>query len=174
MQWLTKHAPLVKSITASRGVHTSTVHGLPWEQHVAAVQQLLQQALQVAVLQAAVTAGKAAVACAPAAPQQQQLQQQQQQQQRGLRLSSFATNCLVTPDTLAALPAHSLTHLDIDLEHSKPMDGTVLSAASAQLSSLQHLSLVNESQVSVAGRCLLGLAQLRQLTLLKLCGNWGD
>jgi hypothetical protein len=163
MQWLAKHAPLVKSITAVRRSITSvpgcTVHGLQREQHVATLQQLLQQALQLAA------------SPAPAATAQQQ---QQQRQQRGLRLSSFTSNCLVAPGMLAALPAHSLTHLKFDVEHSKGLSGKVLAAALAQLSSLRHLNLENNSQKPVAGGCLSGLAQLKQLTTLKLLGNRSD
>jgi hypothetical protein len=158
MQWLVKHAPLVKSITAIYSCWTSqfTVHGLPWEQYVAAAQQLLQQALQLAASQAATIPAAAARILASSTSQQQQ-QQQQQRRPHGLRLSSFTSNCLVTPDTLAALPAHSLTHLDVELVHSKALDGAVMAAALAQLSSLQHLSLSNNSCKPVPGRCLLGL-----------------
>jgi hypothetical protein len=40
------------------------------------------------------------------------------QQQQGLRLSSFTTNLPSAADVLAALPQHSLTYLNLNLQHS--------------------------------------------------------
>jgi hypothetical protein len=54
------------------------------------------------------------------------------------------------------------------------MDSTVLTTALARLSNLQHLSLADSSQKPVNGSCLLGLAQLKQLTSLKLHGGWSN
>jgi hypothetical protein len=171
-QWFAKHAPLVKSITANCHHHlpNDSVHGLPWDQHVTAAQQLLQQALQLAAAWAALQTTAAACTPAAAPPQQQQLQQQ-----HGLHMSSFSSNCLVRADLLAALPAHSLTHLELEFMHSTAPDSAALSAVLAQLSSLKHLELSSGNNNSpVSGRCLLGLSQLHQLTRLKLVGFWSD
>uniref|UniRef100_A0A383W7L2 RNI-like protein n=1 Tax=Tetradesmus obliquus TaxID=3088 RepID=A0A383W7L2_TETOB len=154
-QWLTKHAPLVKSITATFDNESfesgmSRMPELQWQQHLAVAQQLLQLALQLA---SSAERPEAATAS----------QQQQQQQQACLRLSSFSSNCLVTLDMLAALPAHSLTHLDLNLMHSPAMDGSALSAALARLSSLQQLSLSNDSRHRGIAR------QLQRLTLAIYC-----
>jgi hypothetical protein len=176
VQWLAKHAPLVKSFTAELRLdsHSLLRSVLSWEQSVQAGQLLLQQALQMTALRAALPPA----AHPPAAAALQQ--QQQQQQQQGLRLSSFVSNCLVTLDLLAALPAHSLTRLEVNFSHSTAMDSATLSSALAQLSRLQQLSLAND----VDHRCrrpschscrsLLGLAQLQQLTSLRLCGYWSN
>lgn len=167
-RWLAKHAPLVTCITAVCGFQTPlrTVHGLLWGQHVATAQQLLEHALQLAAI-------RAAAAAAAATPPPTSAAAPPTQQQQGLRLRRFTSNCLVTTDTLAALPGHSLTRLELNLMHSSSMDGSLLSAALANLSRLQHLSLSSTSkQRPVAGSCLLGLMQLGQLTSLELKGVW--
>ncbi|KAF6260108.1 hypothetical protein COO60DRAFT_1637784 [Scenedesmus sp. NREL 46B-D3] len=72
---------------------------------------------------------------------------------------------------LAALPAHSLTHLDLRGLHG-PVHGPAVSAALARLTNLQRLRVaIWRAPYS----CLAGVAQLNQLTWLELGGSWaGD
>jgi hypothetical protein len=71
---------------------------------------------------------------------------QQQQEHRGLQLSSFSSNFL-SPNNgysmLGTLPAHRLTHLNLDLKRSRGLSGGGLAAALARLSSLQKLQLAS-------------------------------
>jgi hypothetical protein len=167
-RWLPKHAPLVKKIiTYDRGTCLQQVrqHGLDWQSHMEAARQILQQALQLAAAPApaATTLPIAAAVGSTPIPQQQQ-----QQQQQGLRLASFDSDWLVAPAVLAALPAHSLTSLNLDLKYAAAelhmasvpaglaVAGTAVAEALARLSSLQHLSLGTHCGVSrdVSAACL--------------------
>uniref|UniRef100_A0A383VTP7 Uncharacterized protein n=1 Tax=Tetradesmus obliquus TaxID=3088 RepID=A0A383VTP7_TETOB len=131
---------------------------------------LLQQAVQLAApLPAAAAAAAAAGAGAGAAIVQQQ--------QGGLRLSSFSSNWRGSPELLGALPAHSMTKLQLDLgiPSRKPtaasygLDGAVTSAALARLSSLWQLTLADTNYMCRnAVSCLAAVAQLTRLTLLDL------
>jgi hypothetical protein len=71
-------------------------------------------------------------------------QQQQQQQLLGLRLASYAGFPGDT-NTLAALPAHSLTHLDLNFKYSSGIGGAALSAALARLSNPAAAAPVHHS-----------------------------
>jgi Leucine-rich repeat (LRR) protein len=98
--------------------------------------------------------------------------QQQQQQQRGLRLVSFTGDLPGMPGMLAALPAHSLTQLELDLSFSRVLSGPGLAAALARLSNLQQLSLSTAVIDGIPASCLSGVAQLNHLTSLSLAGHW--
>jgi hypothetical protein len=183
--WMQRHASLVKSldVPASEVARPGMiVHGLPMEHHAAAVQQLLQQMLQLAAA-APESATSASLLPAPAAATTTSLsdvracaQQQQQQQQRRLRLVRFSSNMLASSSMLAALPAHSLTRLEMDFafSSSSSLNGQSMSAALAQISNLQQLQLGTSSQTSVPGSCLAGIVQLSQLTSLRLEGMWSE
>lgn len=73
---------------------------------------------------------------------------------------------------LAALPVHSLTHLDLDLWSSTAMSG--LAPALARLSGLQHLSLTKSlgTAAGIPTSCLEAVAQLSRLSHLSLGGQW--
>jgi hypothetical protein len=183
-RWLPKHAPLVKSITSNDKNSCCVeyeLHGLDWQSHLEAAQQRLQQALQLAAAPALVTARPSAAVVAgnsatpPAPPQQLQ----------GLQLVSFGSGWLVAPAVLAALPAHSLTFLNLDLDFAaavttkKPVglgvNGMAVAAALARLSSLQHLCLGRRGFVisrDVTAACCASIAQLSQLRSLCLHGIW--
>jgi hypothetical protein len=96
------------------------------------------------------------------------------QLQQALRLSSFSSNSMVEFTLLSALPAHSLTQLHLDLScigAATKSETSVISAAVAQLSGLQELHL--EARITRFPGCVLpSLAQLSQLTSLRLVGNW--
>jgi hypothetical protein len=88
-----------------------------------------------------------------------------------------------TPSVLAALQAHSLTHLElvfIDAACDPLMwldsvgNSAALAAALAQLSSLQHLRLACRDYPphNLPGDCLTGVMQLSQLTSLTLECMW--
>uniref|UniRef100_A0A383W1D2 Uncharacterized protein n=1 Tax=Tetradesmus obliquus TaxID=3088 RepID=A0A383W1D2_TETOB len=130
---------------------------------------LLQQAVQLAAPQPA-----AAATAAGSAITQQQPQQLQQQQQRGLRLVSFSSNWRGSPQLLAALPAHSLTQLTLDLGSAQQgdsyqLDAAAAAAALARLSSLQQLTMQNtDCMCENAASCLAAVSELTQLTLLHL------
>jgi hypothetical protein len=181
-RWLPKHAPLVKSITSNDSNSCCVeyeVYGLDWQSHLEAAQQILQQALQLAAAPALVAARLSAAAvaghsAAPPAPQQQL---------QGLQLVSFDSDWLVAPAVLAALPAHSLTSLNLDLDFTAAktpvglgVNGMAVAAALARLSSLQHLCLgsglgfVISRDVTAA--CCASIAQLSQLRSLSLHGFW--
>uniref|UniRef100_A0A383W3F1 F-box domain-containing protein n=1 Tax=Tetradesmus obliquus TaxID=3088 RepID=A0A383W3F1_TETOB len=144
--WLAKHASLLKSVAVSR---LGLGRGIPWleqEGHFAEVRQSLQHAIQAA---AAAAAGLAAVPAAggPAANGAPAMPQQQQQ---GLRRVSFSCDLPGATAMLAALPAHTLTHLHLECSDSRDqaaeptaLNEPALAAALAQLSSLQQLRLDN-------------------------------
>jgi hypothetical protein len=77
---------------------------------------------------------------------------------------------------LAVLPAHSLTHLELDVQHDTAVDAAALSAAIARLSSLQFLSLKSgySQEKAAPACCLASIAQLSQLTELQLHNCWSD
>jgi hypothetical protein len=209
--WLQKHAHLLRSISVSFNNQGTLKHNLSVQLASAEpAAQLMQRALEAAAAAvpptiAASTAMTSAAAAAAAATQgvggtpaadtlgtghwlssyDMPKQQQQQQQQQGMQLASFSTDCLLFPGVLAALPAHSLTHLDLSQgllrecrnqkghQHLTGCDGPALTAALAQLSSLRQLHIRGVSDV-IPGSCLAGIAQLRHLTLLEFEGRWQD
>jgi hypothetical protein len=117
-RWLAKHALLVKSIIINEPtIYPAAVDGMQWALHLEAAQLLLQQALQLAT---ALPAAAAATTEAAAAVQPLQsgaewgnaLAQHQHQQQRPLCLPNIGSITMAgNVGMLAALPAHSLTHL---------------------------------------------------------------
>jgi hypothetical protein len=157
----------------------NTLHGLDWQSHIETAQHIVQQALQLAAA-APAHATPAVSAAAEGSPTNVHPQQQQ-----GLRLTTFATDWLVSPGVLAALPAHSLTGLGLNLELTNTdldagyvaVSGLATAAALSRLSSLQHLSLgITHSILSsdISAACLDSIAQLSQLTSLNLYGSWED
>jgi hypothetical protein len=180
--WLKKHTALVNSITCKAPApRNGKVHGLNFESHVFTARHILQQAITLAVQPRAAGAANAADAAAAAAARQQnmaralQLQQppgqqglqQQQQQQRGLSLTRLSSDFLGTPAVVAALPAHSLIFLELNVSRTwSQIDGPSMSAALAQLSQLQKLHLLGSGTLNEA--CLPGIAHLRHLTELGL------
>uniref|UniRef100_A0A383W8N2 Uncharacterized protein n=1 Tax=Tetradesmus obliquus TaxID=3088 RepID=A0A383W8N2_TETOB len=149
VQWLPKHFRLVQSVRyIAEEPAVDEVDGLPWQQHLEEGGLLLQEALQsAAAAAAAADAASAAAAAAAAAAAGTEVKQQQP----GLRLANFSSSWRGAPELLAALPAHSLTQLHLDLGWPKgqraadgySVDGEVTSAALAGLSSLQQLTLAN-------------------------------
>jgi hypothetical protein len=167
-RWLPAHAALVKSITVEFKAmcRPDRSDSMSVDSFIGIAQQLMQPAMALAA------AHEAVPAAAPAAHNAPLLQQQQQQ--RGLRLVSFSGDLPGMPGLLAALPAHSLTRLDLDLWPSAAMSSLRLAAALAGLSSLQHLSL-QKTQGRAPGiptSCLGAVGQLSRLTYLKLAGLW--
>ncbi|KAF6251461.1 hypothetical protein COO60DRAFT_1644947 [Scenedesmus sp. NREL 46B-D3] len=79
---------------------------------------------------------------------------------------------------LAALPAHSLTHLDLDLSGMYRLgDGSAVPAALARLTNLQRLRITFRAvplhrRGSPTYSCLAGVAQLTRLTWLEVGNNW--
>jgi hypothetical protein len=165
--WLRKHARFVSSITA--GV---VDNGPPvwdeqlwssWYNYLATAEILLQRALQLAPPPLDETA---------AAQHAATLSQQDDPRQQKLQLRSFTTG-LSGANVLAALPAHSLTRLELQFGSSETLDGPAMSAALARLSSLQQLIIHCPYWCcKMAGSCLPGLAELSNLTSLELCGCW--
>ncbi|KAF6255391.1 hypothetical protein COO60DRAFT_1641580 [Scenedesmus sp. NREL 46B-D3] len=72
---------------------------------------------------------------------------------------------------LAALPAHSLTHLDLQHVHG-PVHGPAVSAAvSAALARLTNLQRLHVALDEASYSCLAGVAQLSRLTWLEFRGT---
>jgi hypothetical protein len=144
VRWLPRHAALVSSITIEPPYSFERIDGLPLQNHLEAAQQLLQLAI-------------AAVG--------------QDSCEHLTKISSIH----LTGDVgmLAALPAHSLTNLDVTLGLLGPVDGQAASAALARLSNLQQLRMQSGECMQDARSvdfysCLAGVAQLSQLTSLEL------
>jgi hypothetical protein len=192
-RWLPKHAQLLRSITTKVGVHsrycTLELDGLMLDSYLDTTQVLLQSAIQLAASGTCNAAQKtlklpdginlanklaAAAAAATAQPQLPgvRLMQQQQQQQR-LRLVSFSTDWLGTPATISALPAHSLTHLDLAWPHSETPASEAMVAALGQLTSLRQLSMgPYQGEGSFPSSLLSAVPYMSQLTLLELAGGF--
>jgi hypothetical protein len=191
---MAKHASLVSSIAAKCGQPIATQSSMrsvrTGDAHSEAAQRLLQQVLQRTAEEAcAGTAAPAAAAseqatATPAAPAATDVavvpaassavaapateQQQQQQQQQRWRLASFSSNLSGAAALLPVLPAHSLTHLDLELQGGRE-----------ELKHLEHLSMLQRlrldspsSPMPSASSCLAGLAKLNHLTSLTLSGRW--
>jgi hypothetical protein len=163
--WLPQHVGLVKSINITEPClgpddvcAPQDVDGLPWHLHLEAAQHLLRQAMQLAA-----AAGAAAASGQTIVTQQQQ---QQQQQQRLNNISSITMGGDAA--MLRALPAHSLTSMELYRLRPTPPNRPAVCAALAGLSSLRQLRL----QASVSG--LAGIAQLSQLTLLEVRGVYEE
>jgi hypothetical protein len=140
LRWLPRHAALVSSIIIEPPYSLEplyTIDGLPLQRHLEAAQQLLQQAVAAAG------------------------------QDGSEHLTNISSIHLIA-DTgmLTALPAHSLTNLDVRLGLLGPVDGQAASAALARLTNLQQLQMTTSGTDFYS--CLPGVAQLSQLTSLKL------
>jgi hypothetical protein len=198
--WLHKHMHVVRSISVFdvRPLGEPPMKGYPApstctrRDRADAAAQLLQLASEAAAAQRATATTPppqaAAAAAVSAAPVNRGtatlLEVPQQQQQRGLRLASFSTDCLLTPGLLAALPAYSLTRLDLNLQlgleyenvdNETWLDGPAVAAALAQLSSLRELRIGNSTMrdsMSLPGSFLYGVAELRSLMMLEVMGDW--
>jgi hypothetical protein len=176
--WLPKHAPLVKSVTITPAATVpSSSSGLTWQEFNEAAMQLLQLAMQLAAAAPATAAPpEVPEQAVPASSTAAAISQPQPQQQPGLRMASFSSSAPGAASMLAVLPP-SLTQLDLDLRSSRMLNSGAMAAALARLSSLRELSLVDASTevFSKAPRsCLAAIAQLSQLTRLKLVGCWLD
>jgi hypothetical protein len=146
--------------------------GAPWETYAAAAQQLLAGAMLAANFlppQAMSLPPAAATAAALGAFRAGQ-------QQRLWHLRSYSSNLPHAVMQLAVLPTHSLTHLQLNLEHDTAVDAAMLSLALARLSSLQFLCLESSGCQHKAppASCLEGIAQLSQLTELQLHNCWSN
>jgi hypothetical protein len=161
-EWLVKHAPLVRSISAHINVMSTAdgalIHGLPWATHITEVYQLRKATLQSA------TAG-----CCTAT------QVQQCQQGQSLHLESYSSNYVYEPGMLTSLPAHSLTHLNFQITCGSVDNEGIISAALAHLTSLRRLQLscAVDGKV-ISGSCLDGMTHLTRLASLTLQGIWLD
>jgi hypothetical protein len=176
--WLRTHASLVRSIKLDKEPVVEL------DKNPGAALLLLQQALEaVAVRTAAVTPATAtatAAAAAAAGPSsscdQHHPQQQLLLQRSCMNLASLSSNFPFGAALVAALPAHSLTHLDLCLASGgSSNDSAALSAALARLTSLKQLRLFGSyGRYEVSGECLISLAQVTQLTSLNLAGSWSQ
>jgi hypothetical protein len=132
--WLSMHAQLVRTISSKiqpQQLESVTLTRCSWRQLEAMGQQVRKAlrgaaAAQVARTPPAATAVSAAAAGGTAATAS--LARLQQQQQQRWRLASFSCDLPGAAGMLAALPAHSLTHLELDLTDS----------GSASLNNLPH------------------------------------
>jgi hypothetical protein len=172
--WLSKHAAIVRSITANverpaREGYDELVRRQSQHTKIAAAWNCMVSALQ----QAALAADPGIV---PAASHQRQQQLQQQ-----LCLCSFSSNWVLDARVAEVLPAGSLTQLDLGLpfdvlyfpKEVRKVDGSALSSALARLSNLQQLRLAGSSAVkALPTTCMPGIAQLSLLTKLSLEGAW--
>lgn len=164
-QWLSKHAALVKSITAT----TNAVDKWLLQPHLAAASGLLQQALHMA---AEVTNSSAAAVQASSSPaSNSSTLAHQPQQQCGWRLASFSSDLPRALGMLPVLPC-TLTHLCLDLQAGTAVAGL---CQLSRLSRLQQLHLGSGKGYrwcELQHNCLAGLTQLSQLTSLRLTGAW--
>jgi hypothetical protein len=144
--WLSKHAALLRSLDASvdSGFFRRETHReAQWQ---------LAQALEAAAAAAPTTAASAS-----------------KQQQQGMQLTSFSIDRLLVPAVLSALPAHSMTLLDITLDQDSLLGG--VPGALAGLSNLQQLRLQGGYGLrDDAYSCLPGIAALKQLSVMTLLG----
>jgi hypothetical protein len=175
-QWLHKHAALVNSIEAKLGCLPDDVDGLPTALHVDEAQRVLHRALQLAgTMPAPPTAAVSSTTAAVAASVGSSTGAEQQQQQ-GWRLARFSSY-MPGAELLAALPTHSLTHLELDdggcsgCSTVSTEDDSTTAAALARLSSLQRLRLAAWTN-GIPVSALAGVAQLSRLTALSLYGNF--
>jgi hypothetical protein len=182
VRWLPKHAALVNSITAS-GPHESepTVAGVIRWEYLEVAQQLLQQGLQASAwFHVAGGTASAAAQDVTAAVQgnhcsSSALTKEHNHQQQQLHLASFHSDFLGTPGVLAALPAKHLTSLNVHYSADTVAAAHAMTAALAQLTSLQQLCLTTGNfNLGMPDSCLSGVAQLPRLTKLTLAGDWPD
>jgi hypothetical protein len=168
-QWLRKHACFVSSIKAdvpnwkflTRAGVFESLDPEQWRSHFQVMEEMLLQALQLAA-EPANTDVLPSSAAAAAVPEQQ-----------GLQFSSFSTG-LPGADLLAALPAHSLTKLELNYADNSAVDCSALSAALARLSNLRQLSITADHDNQLSGSCLSDVQQLSCLTSFKLACEWSE
>jgi hypothetical protein len=180
-QWLPKYAALVKSIGYDLSADTWNWYRVSWHEWVVGgrripplfkdSQQLLQQALEAATGQPDDSDDDSDDDDDDDDSEQPQLRQQQQGQQQGLRLRSLSNVLVSDAGMFAALPAHSITHLDFMAD-----DGAVEACLDpkglARLSALQQLRVVCLKPDLWRNGCLDSIAQLSQLTSLTMEGPW--
>jgi hypothetical protein len=88
-----------------------------------------------------------------------------------MRLQAFSINYLINPAVLGALPAATITHLDLELYMTARVPAGIETAV-ANLSNLQHLALAGGRDGGAVLREMLPSIQtLGQLTALKVAGN---
>jgi hypothetical protein len=150
-----------------------------WETLAGDSQQLLQHAITLATARQARRAAAAAAAAATGC--QDTEHSLQHLQLHCLQLHSFSGTVPTPLAMLAALPAHSLTCLnltctDMSAASASPRQkcGNIeaLAAALQRLSSLHQLSLSSALSNRLHGSCLADIKQLSRLTSLKLSGCW--
>jgi hypothetical protein len=152
-EWLAKHTALVRSLTIKRPAWGfSTAHMVPEATYEAAAAQLLAMSLQLAAAPVNPLAGTAAL-------------------MPKMRLQAFSINYLINPAVLGALPAATLTNLDLDLSQTTRVPAGI-AAAVANLRNLQHLTLAGGKDRSTTLRTMLpSIQKLGQLTALKVSGT---
>jgi hypothetical protein len=185
-QWLPKYAGLVQSISLFGRFQGFTDEGAPEAVlPEAEAAQLVASGLQLAAAHRAPTpstvlsnaAAAAAGAAAGAAAADVRAERLQAQ------LQSFSSNFLVGPGLLYALPAASLTHLDLRLYSSVPHKAAAPlangghAAALARLTNLRQLRLAVDTPklLGVFSSMLPSVTQLSRLTHLQVinhCSQW--
>jgi hypothetical protein len=153
--WLPPHAQLVRSI--STNAHLQLFDLLRFDfnhRQFAAMGQQVHDTLRGAAAAAAArvtphppalaaaSAAKAAPAVCGSAAIAALVHPQQQQQRQRWRLASFSCDLPGAAGMLDALPAHSLTRLELSLTESRGTSLKGLVAALARLTNLQQLKLV--------------------------------
>jgi hypothetical protein len=94
---------------------------------------------------------------------------QQQQQHEVWRLASFSSGASCSLDVLDALPAHSLTALELDMDDNRSTTaGAALVAVLSRLSCLQHLKLSVSVDELLPASYVSELGQLTRLTLFDI------
>jgi hypothetical protein len=167
VRWLPKHAAHLGSISISLDKIKYKAQDMPWQTYATVFQQALCMAMHVAGSQQPRSAAAAAAAGSQHSPDQPLL---------SWRLGSFTSDLPGAAQQLAVLPAHSLTHLQLDLQYDTAVNAVALSAALAGLTSLQFLCLKGSCQQAKAApaSCLAGIAQLSKLTELQLHNCWSS
>jgi hypothetical protein len=158
-QWLAKHTALVSGLTIKHPMYGCfyTADNMSEETYEAAAAQLLAMSLQLAAAPVNPLAGTAAL-------------------MPKMRLQAFSINYLVNPAVLGALPAATLTNLDLDLSQTTRGPAGIQTAI-ANLNNLQHLTLAGGRDPGITLHTMLPSIQaMAQLTALELSGslNQGD
>jgi hypothetical protein len=159
--WIPRHAGMLVEICLT--VPQTACEGLSVENYATAAEQIILLALQNTTAVAATPAAAVNAAAGPATPPAAVLQP--------LRLRVFSADFLSGPGLLAALPAATLTKLDIMHMRGYPSaNSAAISQVLAGLTGLRHLALQNYSAepARLSGRCLQAIAQLSCLTELRL------
>jgi hypothetical protein len=155
--WFPKHAGMLAELHLS--VPQYETAGLSPRNYATAAEQIILLALQNVAAAAAAAAGAGAAAAQP------------------LRLRMLCTDFLSGPGLLAAVPASTLTRLEVKHIPGYPSaDSLAISQALAGLTCLQKLALENyyAESARLSGRCLQATAQLRCLSKLRLAWTAAD